>query len=225
MWSLSDRHAASAPFLRFRDPRRWLFRERRARVQRANVLIADDEAGARQDLRHLLSEAGHNVIGEARDGEQALVLARMLRPDAVILDIVLPRLSGADVARTLAGERIAPVVLLSGQAARPEVVAEAAEAGALALLAKPLRREEIIGAIGIARARFGELVALEAEIRSLGERMEARRLVGRAKAILMEQHGLAEREAFRRIQAQSLTLGRPVHEIARAIITASEVTV
>lgn len=194
-------------------------------MQRANVLIADADPEARLDLRRLLTEAGHSVLGEARDGEQALALARSLRPDVVLLDILLPRLSGADAARILTGERVAPVVLMSEQAGRPEVVTEAAEVGALALLAKPLRRDELVGAIGIARARFGELVALEAEVRSLGERMEARRLVGRAKAILMEQHGLAEREAFRRIQAQGLALDKPVHEIARAIITASEVTV
>lgn len=191
----------------------------------ATVLIADDEAGTRLDLRHLLAGAGHTVVAEAQDGEQALALARSLRPDAVILDAVLPRLSGVEVARTLMGERVAPVILVTGDAAWPEAVAGATEAGVLALLAKPPRREDLVGAVAIARARFGEMVALEAEVRSLNERLEARKLVGRAKAILMERHGLAEREAFRRIQAQSMALGKPVHEIARAIITASELAV
>jgi two-component system, response regulator PdtaR len=192
---------------------------------RASVLIADDEPGTRRDLRHLLTDAGHTIVAEAQDGEQALALARSLRPEAVILDAVLPRLSGVEVARTLMGERVAPVILLTGHAAHAGVVAEATEAGALALLAKPLRGEDLVGAVAIARARFHEMVALEAEVRSLNERLEARKLVGRAKAILMERHGLAEREAFRRIQTQSLALGKPVHEIARAIITASEIAV
>jgi response regulator NasT len=192
-------------------------------VIHANLLIADDEPLVRLDLRDLLTRNGHTVVGEASSGEEALALARSLRPDAVILDVVLPHhLSGLDVARALGGGRIAPVVVVTGHA-NPEVVEKANEAGVLGFLCKPFRPEDLLPAIAIAIARFQELVALESEIRSLSERMEARKLVGRAKALLMERHGLQEREAFRRIQAQSLATGRPVHEIAQAIITASEI--
>ena len=192
-------------------------------MQRAHLVIADDEPQTRLDLKALLTEIGHNVVGEAESGDQALALTRSLRPDAVILDVVLSRLSGLDVARAVVGERIAPVVVLTGHS-EPEIIRRAIEAGVLAFLAKPLRRQDLEPSIEVAIARFHELVALENEVRNLNERMEARKLVGRAKAILIERHGLSEREAFRRIQSQSLTLGKPVHEIARAIITASEIT-
>jgi response regulator NasT len=189
----------------------------------ANLLIADGEPMVRLDLRNLLVHSGHTVVGEVSTGEEALALSRALRPDAVILDIELGRkVSGLEVARALSGERIAPVVVLTGRA-NPEVLAEANAAGVLAFLSKPFRGEDLLPAIAVARARFGELVALERELRRLNEHVEARKLVGRAKAILMERHGLQEREAFRRIQAQSLTTGKPAHEIARAIITASEI--
>ena len=194
----------------------------RARVEQAKLLIADDESLVRLDLRRLLTEMGHEVVGEAENGQQALGLARSLRPDAVILDLVMPHLSGVAVARTLLAERVAPVLVLTGYP-QTENIEQANEAGVLAFLAKPFRREDLEPAIAIVLSRFREMVALENEVQNLNERMEARKLVGRAKAILIEQHGLAEREAFRRIQAQSQTLGKPVHEIARAIITASEI--
>lgn len=196
----------------------------KARVERmgASLLIADDEPLIRLDLKTLLTDLGHTVVGEAENGSQALTLARSLRPDAVILDIVMPHLSGVEVARTLLAERIAPVVMLTGFPKR-ENIDQASDAGVLAFLSKPFRRDDLDPAIAIARARFQELIALENEVRDLSERMEARKLVGRAKAILMERSGLSEREAFRRIQSQSVAMNKPVHEIARAIITASEI--
>ncbi len=219
------------PFLLFRDSgggggggRHGICGEgRKTRVEPANLLIADDEPLVRLDLRHLLTGIGHTVVGEAENGEQALALARSLRPDAVILDIVMPHLGGVEVARALVAERVAAVLMLSGYP-EPEMIRKANEAGALAFISKPFRREHLEPAIPIAIARFREIIALENEVRSLTERMEARRLVGRAKAILMERQGLPEREAFRRIQSQSQALGKPVHEIAQAIITASEIT-
>lgn len=192
-------------------------------MEPANLVIADDEPLVRLDLRQLLAGIGHTVVGEAENGEQALALARSLRPDAVILDIVMPHLGGVEVARALVAERLAAVLMLSGYP-EPEMIRRANEAGALAFISKPFRREHLEPAIPIAIARFRELVALENEVRSLNERMEARKLVGRAKAILMERQGLPEREAFRRIQSHSQALGKPVHEIAQAIITASEIT-
>jgi response regulator NasT len=192
-------------------------------VRQANVLIVDDDPIVRLDLKTQVKAIGHEVAGEADSGSQALTLARNLRPDVVLLDIVLPHLSGIEVARTLALERIAPVVIFTGGASS-ELAAQAYSAGVMGFLSKPLRGSDLGPIISIAIARFAEMMALENEVRSLNARMEARRLVGRAKAILMEKQGLVERDAFRRIQAQSLALGKPVHEIAQAIITASELS-
>jgi response regulator NasT len=192
-------------------------------VRQANVLIVDDDPIVRLDLKTQVKAIGHAVAGEADSGSQALTLARNLRPDLVLLDIVLPHLSGIEVARTLALERVAPVVIFTGSATS-ELASEAYSAGVMGFLSKPLRGTDLGPIISIAIARFADLMALEDEVRSLNARMEARRLVGRAKAILMEKQGLVERDAFRRIQAQSLALGKPVHEIAQAIITASELS-
>lgn len=191
-------------------------------MRHANVLIVDDDPVARLDLRTMLMELGHSVIGEADNGGQALSLARSLKPDAVLMGIVLGSpLSGLDVARTVSTERIAPVILFSGNASA-DAIAVLDASGAMGFLSKPLRISDLAPTIAITVARFKELVTLETEIKSLNERMEARKLVGRAKAILMEKHGLSEREAFYRIQTQSTALNKPSHEIARAIITASE---
>jgi len=195
----------------------------------ANLLIAGSEPLARRELKITLADIGHTVVGEAASGEQALFLARSLRPDAVLLDIALSQGSssgGGDAlvtARALSGERLGAVLVLGGPEAPPEMIRRAGEAGVLAFLRRPLLREQLEPTIPIAVTRFREIVALEAEVRGLTERMEARKQVGRAKAILMEQHGLSEREAFKRIQTQSQTLNKPTDEIARAIITASEV--
>lgn len=190
-------------------------------MRQANVLIVDDDPIVRLDLKTQVKAIGHTVAGEADSGSQALTLARNLRPDVVLLDIVLPHLSGIEVARTLALERVAPVVIFTGSATS-ELASQAYSAGVMGFLSKPLRCSDLGPMISIAIARFAEMMALENEVKSLNARMEARRLVGRAKAILMEKQGLVERDAFRRIQAQSLALGKPVHEIAQAIITASE---
>ena len=191
-------------------------------MRTATLLIVDDDPIIRLELRTTLATIGYRIAGEADTGMQALTLARTIKPDVVLMDIVLPQVSGLEVARTLMTERVAPVVLFSGNAS-PEVIAQADAAGVMGFLSKPLRNSDLGPAIAIAMARFHELVELETEVRSLNERMEARKLVGRAKAILMEKHGLTEREAFYRIQSQSTALNRPVHEIAKAIITASEI--
>jgi two-component system, response regulator PdtaR len=190
-------------------------------MRQATVLIADDNPTIRMDLRTLLTQFGHIVVGEAESGGQALSLARSLRPDVVLVEIVLPALSGLEVTRVLTAERVSAVLLLTG-ASDEDILSHVDDCGAMGFLSKPLRPTDLRAAIAIALARFRERIALEDEVKSLGERMEARKLVGRAKAILMERHNLSEREAFRRIQTQSLTLNKPVHEIARAIITASE---
>lgn len=193
-------------------------------MRQANVLIVDDDAAVRMDLRETVTGFGHVVVGEAGSGAQALALVRNLRPNVVLLDVLMPAPSGLEVARAIVAERLAAVILVTG-AGDEATLAEMDASGAMAFLSKPIRETDLRGIIPIALARFRERVALEEEVRSLNERMEARKLVGRAKAILMERQGLSEREAFRRIQSQSIALNKPVHEIAKAIITASELSV
>jgi len=191
------------------------------RVEPVRVVIADDDPLTRLDLRHSLESLGLRVLGEAEDGRQALALTRSLRPDLLILDIMMPQMDGLEAARLVRSEQLAAVVLLTGYA-EEDMIAKADAAGVLAYLRKPFRPEELGPALAIALGRHRERQALESDVESLKEKMEARKLVGRAKAILMERHGLTEREAFYRIQAQSQTLQKPAHEIAKAIITASE---
>lgn len=198
----------------------------RAPIQAVQVLIADSEPQSRQETRQLVEMLGHVVVGEASEPTHTLALARALRPDAVILDVDLgARGGGLETARTLSGERVAALLLVGGDAAcaSADTRERASQIGVQAFLAKPLRGDDLALAVVIASGQFRELVALEIEIRSLHEQMEARKLVGRAKAILMERYGLAERDAFRRIQNQSMALNKPVSQIARAIITASEI--
>ncbi len=185
------------------------------------VVIADDDPLIRLDLRQCLEALGASVLAEAEDGRQAVALTRTLRPDLVILDIMMPQMDGLEVARVLRGESSAAVMLLSGYA-EEDMVAQADSAGVLAYLRKPFRAEDLGPAIAIALGRHRERQALEADVEDLREKMEARKIVGRAKALLMERYNLTEREAFHRIQAQSQNLQKPAHEIAQAIITASE---
>jgi len=190
-------------------------------IQQAKVLIADDDAVIRMDLRTMLQELGHEVIGEADNGERTCLLARSLKPDLVILDIMMPKMSGLEAAAVIGRERLAPVLLLTAYS-EAALIESATQAGVLAYLVKPFRKQELQPAIEIAIARYRELCALEGELDSLREQMETRKIVGRAKAILMEREGIVEREAFRRLQAKSLSLNRPLREIAEAIILAEE---
>jgi len=185
------------------------------------VVIADDDPLTRLDLRRSLEHIGLRVLGDAGDGREALALTRALHPDLLILDIMMPQMDGLEAARVARSEGLAPVMLLTGYA-EEDMVAQADAAGVLAYLRKPFRQEDLGPAIAIALGRHRERQALEDDVEALKEKMEARKLVGRAKALLMERHNLTEREAFYRIQAQSLTLQKPAHEIAKAIITASE---
>jgi AmiR/NasT family two-component response regulator len=192
-------------------------------LRHLTVLIADDEAVVRLDLKSLMTELGHTVVGEADTGAKALALAKNLRPDLVLLDISMPPVSGLDVADALAAEQIAPSLVFTG-VAMEEALERVGRSGAMGFLCKPLRTGDIGPLMQIAVARWNKILELEAEIKLLNERMEARKLVGRAKAILMERFNLPERDAFKRIQAQSASLNKPVHEIARAIITAHDVS-
>ena len=191
-------------------------------MEAVKVIIADDEPLTRLDLKATLEGLGHRVIGEAEDGRQVLSLARALRPDLVILDIMMPGQNGLEVAQALYQENLAPVILLTGYA-EDEMIARADAAGVLAYLRKPFRKEDLPPAIVLALGRHRERRLLAEEIESLRDKIEARKLMGRAKALLMERYNLTEREAFHRIQSQSQTLQKPPQDIARAIITASEI--
>lgn len=189
-------------------------------MEHIKVLIAEDDALTRMDLRTTLEDLGLSVVAEAEDGHQAVTLAQRLHPDLVIADVKMPRMDGLEMARIIRMERLAAVVLLTGYD-EESLVAKANSAGVLAYLRKPFRKEDFMPAISIALGRYRERLALEAELADVKQKMEARKIVGRAKALLMERYHLTEREAFHRIHTQSQLLQKPPHEIAEAIITAS----
>ncbi len=190
-------------------------------MERTRVIVADDESVIRTDLREMLTNLGDLVVGEVGDGQSAVNLARELKPDVVIMDIKMPDLDGIEAARVLTEEKIAPVLLLTAYSQR-DLVDRAKEAGVVGYLVKPFREQEIVPAIDIAFARFQEFRELEKEVGNLRETLETRKLVDRAKGILMDQQGLSEAEAFRKIQKMSMNTRKPMKEIAEAIILAQE---
>ncbi len=186
------------------------------------VVIADDESIIRMDLKTLLEEMGHVVVGEAPDGRKALELTRALKPDVVIMDIKMPVMDGLDAAKAIAEEKIAPVVLLTAYSQK-DLVERAKQAGVFAYLVKPFQESDLMPAIEIAVSRYLEMQDLETALGSLEEKLETRKIVDRAKGILMDKHKLSESEAFRRIQQQSMNQRRTMKEIAEAIIIANEI--
>ena len=183
------------------------------------VLIAEDEALIRLDLKEMLEEEGYDVVGEAGDGEQAVALAEALRPDLVILDVKMPKLDGIAAAERIAGERIAPVVILTAFCQR-DLVERARDAGAMAYLVKPFQKKDLVPAIEMATSRFAEIVALEEEVGGLQERLEARKTVERAKGVLMTEHGMTEPEAFRWIQRTAMDRRTTMRAVAEAVLAA-----
>ena len=190
-------------------------------ADRTRVVIADDEPIIRMDLREMLTNLGYLVVGEASDGMSAVNLARELRPDIVIMDIKMPDLDGIDAARILTQERIAPVLLLTAYS-QSELVERAKEAGVVGYIVKPIRESDLAPAIEVALARFAELRALEREVGDLKDALETRKLVDRAKGILMDTQGLTEAQAFRRIQTMSMNTRKAMKQVAEAIILAYE---
>jgi AmiR/NasT family two-component response regulator len=186
------------------------------------VLIVDDEPVIRLDLRTMLEAMGHEVVGEADNGADALQLARTLQPDLVIADIMMPEMDGIELSRRLAKERIAPVLVLTAYS-EPEMVMGADRAGVLGYLVKPFREADLAPAIQVAISRYRELRALEAQNLNLAQEMQARRRIGRAKRVLMQQLGLSEEEAFRRLQQTAEQTGKPLAEVAEAILLAYQV--
>ncbi|HEU5475295.1 MAG TPA: response regulator [Actinophytocola sp.] len=185
-------------------------------VQRS-VLVAEDEALIRLDLVEMLREEGYAVAGEAADGEEAVRLATELRPDLVILDVKMPKVDGIDAASTIAGKRIAPVVILTAFSQR-ELVERARDAGAMAYLVKPFAKHDLVPAIELAVSRFAELQALETEVAGLTERLETRKVIERAKGLLMTKQGLSEPEAFRWIQRTAMDRRTTMKAVAEAVI-------
>jgi AmiR/NasT family two-component response regulator len=191
-------------------------------MERTRVIIADDESLIRMDLREMLTNLGYLVVGEVADGRSAVNQARELRPDVVIMDIKMPDMDGIEAAKVLTEERISPVVLLSAYSQR-DLVQRAREAGVVAYLVKPYREEELSPAIEIALARFSEFQDLQKQVADLQEALETRKLVDRAKGILMDKQGLNEADAFRKIQKMSMDNRKPMKDVAEAIILAHQV--
>lgn len=191
-------------------------------MAKTRVIVADDESIIRMDLKEMLAALGYLVVGEAGDGISAVNLAREIKPDLVIMDIKMPDLDGIAAAKILTEERIAPVLLLTAFS-QTELVDGAKEAGVVGYVVKPFREAELVPAIEIALARFKEFRSMEKEANSLRETLETRKLVERAKGILMDSQGLKEAEAFRKIQKLSMNTRRSMREIAEAILLAHEV--
>ncbi|WP_017616902.1 ANTAR domain-containing response regulator [Nocardiopsis gilva] len=187
----------------------------------SRVVIAEDEALIRLDLKEMLEEDGYAVVGEAGDGETAIRLATELKPDLVILDIKMPVLDGLSAAERIAAERIAPVVILTAFSQR-ELVERARDAGAMAYLVKPFNKADLVPAIEMAVSRYAELSALEAEVTGLQDRLETRKLVERAKGLLQSRHGLSEPEAFRWIQKNSMDRRLTMRKVAETVIETLE---
>jgi AmiR/NasT family two-component response regulator len=187
------------------------------------VLIADDESVIRMDLRETLEEAGYQVIAEAADGATALELARRDRPDVAVLDVKMPRMDGIEAAEAITREAICPVLILTAYDEQ-RLVARAAEAGVMAYLAKPFQERDLLSALKVAKARFDQMLALAEEVDRLEDALETRKLVDRAKGILMNREKMAEPDAFRAIQKTAMNQRKPMREIAQAIILAHEAT-
>ena len=182
------------------------------------MVIAEDEALIRMDLAEMLGEEGYDVVGQAGDGERAVELARELRPDLVVLDVKMPRLDGITAAQRIAEERIAPVVILTAFSQR-DLVERARDAGAMAYLVKPFSKQDLVPAVEMAVSRFAEMRLLEDEVAGLTERLEARKLVDRAKGVLQQQLEISEPDAFRWIQKTAMDLRMSMRQVAEGVLT------
>src|SRR5919112_3627119 len=170
------------------------------------------------DLAEMLSEEGYDVVGQASDGERAVELAEQHRPDLVILDVKMPVLDGIAAAQRIAGQRLAPVVILTAFSQR-ELVERALDAGAMAYLVKPFSKSDLVPAVEMAVSRFAELRLLEAEVADLTDRLETRKAVDRAKAVLQRQLELSEPDAFRWIQKTAMDLRLSMRQVAEGVLT------
>jgi AmiR/NasT family two-component response regulator len=190
-------------------------------LDRTRVIIADDESIIRMDLREMLTNLAYLVVGEVGDGLSAVNLARELKPDVVIMDIKMPDMDGIEAARILTEEHIAPVILLTAYSQK-DLVERAKVAGVVGYMVKPFREADLGPAIEVALARFKEFETLHKEVDDLQLALETRKLVDRAKGILMDSQGLTESDAFRKIQKMSMNTRKPMKEVAEAIILAHQ---
>jgi two-component system, response regulator PdtaR len=181
------------------------------------VLVAEDEALIRLDLVEMLREEGYDVVGEAADGVQAVELAGELQPDLVIMDVKMPKRDGIEAASIIAEQRIAPVVILTAFSQR-DLVERARDAGAMAYLVKPFGKRDLVPAVELAMSRFAELQALEHEVAGLSEQLATRKVVDRAKGLLMSSNGMTEPEAFRWIQRTAMDRRTTMRAVAEAVI-------
>lgn len=188
-------------------------------VPAIRVVIAEDEALIRLDLREMLEEEGYDVVGEAADGEQAIELAETLLPDLVICDVKMPKLDGIAAASRIAEQRIAPVVILTAFSQR-DLIERARDAGAMAYLVKPFQKKDLLPAIEMATSRFGEIKALEAEVTDLQGRLDARKVIERAKGMLQVDQGITEPEAFRWIQRSAMDQRTSMKAVAELVVAA-----
>ncbi|MBY6435257.1 response regulator [Rhodococcus kroppenstedtii] len=181
------------------------------------VVVAEDESLIRLDLVEMLREEGYEVVGEAADGQRAVDLARETRPDLVIMDIKMPRRDGIDAASEIAAERVAPVVILTAFGQR-ELVERARDAGAMAYLIKPFSKTDLVPAVELATSRFAEITALEGEVADLKDRLDTRKLVDRAKGLLMTSQSLSEPEAFKWIQRAAMDRRTTMRAVAGIVV-------
>jgi two-component system, response regulator PdtaR len=186
-----------------------------------NVVIAEDEALIRLDLREMLEEEGYVVAGEATDGEAAVKLAEELRPDLVIMDVKMPGLDGISAAERITASQLAPVIILTAFSQR-DLVQRASEAGAMAYLIKPFTKADLVPAIEVAASRFAEIAALNAEAANLRERLEVRKLLDRAKGALQDSRGMTEAQAFRWIQKTSMDRRLTMRAVAEEVLAEAE---
>ena len=181
------------------------------------IVLAEDEAIIRLDLRETLQEEGYEVVGDVGRGDKAIELVRELKPDVAIFDIKMPGISGIEAAKIVSKEKICPVVMLTAFSQR-EIIEEARDAGALAYLVKPFQKTDLVPAIELAIARFAEMRALSGEVDALGAQLEVRKLIDRAKGVLIGNYKLSEADSFLFIQRLAMSERKKMGEIAERII-------